>query len=79
VSAHSNELSRYQRLRKEAPTHKFRLGAQIYHRLGARTEKETFRIMRLLPDSGAGFQYVIKGDRDGLERVVTEAGMEFAW
>jgi hypothetical protein len=77
VSAHSNELSRHQRLRRDPPTHKFRLGARVYHRIGARSEREIFRVTRLLPDSGAGFQYVIKGDRDGLERVVTEAVMEF--
>lgn len=79
VSANTNELSRHQRLRKASPTHKFRLGAHVLHRIGIRSEKESFRITRLLPDSGAGFQYVIKGERDGLERVVTESGMESAW
>jgi hypothetical protein len=78
VSANSNELSRHQRLRKATPTHKFCVGGLVLYRVGARSEKESYRITRLLPDSGAGLQYVIKGERGGLERVVTEEGMEFA-
>jgi hypothetical protein len=78
MSANTNELSRHQRLRKATPTHKFRVGVHVFYRAGVRSEKESYRITRLLPDGGSGFQYVIRGERDGLERVVTEAGMEFA-
>jgi hypothetical protein len=41
-----------------------------------RSEKASFRVTRLLPDGGAGLQYRIKGERDGIERVVTESFIE---
>jgi hypothetical protein len=53
-----------------APTHKFRVGAYVLHRIGMRSEKTSFRVTRQLPDGGAGLQYRIKGERDGIERVV---------
>jgi hypothetical protein len=41
-----------------------------------RSEKTSFRVTRHLPDGGAGLQYRIKGERDGIERVVTESSIE---
>ena len=80
MSANTRELSRHQRLRNNAtPTHKFRVGAYVLHRIGVRSEKATFRVTRQLPDGGAGLQYRIKGERDGLERVVTELSLEPVW
>jgi hypothetical protein len=77
VSANTRELSRHQRLRSKAvPTHKFRVGAYVLHRIGMRSEKASFRVTRLLPDGGAGLQYRIKGERDGIERVVSESFIE---
>jgi hypothetical protein len=43
-----------------------------------RSEKTSFLVTRLLPDGGAGLQYRIKGERDGIERVVTESSIESA-
>jgi hypothetical protein len=60
----------------ELPTHRFPVGAYVLHRVNLRSEKESFRVTRLLPDGGAGFQYRIKGERDGFERVVTESSLE---
>jgi hypothetical protein len=57
-------------------THKFPVGASVFHRVGGRSEKVAFKIIRLLPDGGEGLQYRIKGERDGQERVVTEANIE---
>ena len=70
-------LSRHQALRnKEIATHKFPVGAHVLHQVGVRSRKETFRITRLLPDDGAEFQYRIKSDQDGFERVVKESALE---
>lgn len=43
-----------------------------------RSEKASFRVTGLLPDGGSGFQYRVKGERDGVERVVTESSLEAA-
>lgn len=56
--------------------HKFPLGAHVVCEVGLRPEKALVLITRLLPDGGAGFQYRIKGERDGVERVVTESAIE---
>ncbi len=61
---------------KPAATHKFALGASVFHRVGGRSERAAFKITRLLPDGGEGLQYRIKGERDGHERVVTEGALE---
>jgi hypothetical protein len=53
----------------ETATHKFPIGAYVLHQVGVLSRKETFRVTRLLPDDGAGFQYRIKGERKGFERV----------
>jgi hypothetical protein len=72
-----NKLTRDQTLRNRSTTvHKFPLGAYVLHRIGARSEKMSFRVSRLLPDGGEGLQYRIKGERDGQERVVTECSLE---
>jgi hypothetical protein len=69
--------TRHQALRTtETATHKFPVGAYVLHQPGVRSRKETFRVTRLLPNEGAGFQYRIKGEQDGFERVVMESSLE---
>lgn len=63
------------RNRRDA-THKFQVGAHVLCEIGVRPEKAPFEVMRLLPDGGSGFQYRIRGERDGVERVVTESALE---
>jgi hypothetical protein len=76
----SNYIGKFvgrQKLRtREAPAHKFPLGAFVLRKLNLGSTKEMFRITRLLPDDGQGFQYRIKGERDGIERVVMEYSLE---
>jgi hypothetical protein len=73
----TSNRSRHQALRnKETATHKFPVGAYVLHKVDALSRKETFRVTRLLPDGGAGFQYRIKGKQDGFERVVIESSLE---
>jgi len=73
----TSNLSRRQALRnKEIATHKFPVGAYVLHKVGALSRKETFRVTRLLPDNGAGFQYRIKSEQEGFERVVMESSLE---
>jgi hypothetical protein len=77
VGSNTSAISRNLRLRATAaPAHKFGVGAHVLHSAGARTERTSFRVTRQLPDGGAGLQYRIKGERDGLERVVTESSLE---
>jgi len=54
-------------------SHKFPVGASVMHGIGGKSEKTPFKITRQMPDGGDGFQYRIKSDRDGQERIVTEA------
>lgn len=56
-------------------THKYAVGANVIQSTDGRAEKSSFRVTRLLPDSGAGLQYRIKDEADGRERVVTEASL----
>ncbi|HET6378749.1 MAG TPA: hypothetical protein VFG05_10675 [Methylocella sp.] len=63
----------------ESATHKFLVGESVYHTASMRSGRELFRITRLLPDGGAGFQYRIKGEREGFERVVPESSLEAAF
>jgi hypothetical protein len=73
----TSNLSHRQALRnKETATHKFPVGAYVLHKVSALSREETFRVTRVLPDSGAGFQYRIKGGQEGFERVVTESSLE---
>jgi hypothetical protein len=60
----------------EAATHKFSVGSYVLHAVGVRSAKEMFKVTRLLPDGGEGFQYRIKSTREGFERVVTESSLE---
>lgn len=77
MSNHIDKFVRRQELRtREAPAHKFPLGAFVLRRINLGSAKELFRITRLLPDDGQGFQYRIKGERDGVERVVMESSLE---
>lgn len=62
---------------KESATHKFPIGAHVTHKVGARSQSLWFRVTRHLPNGGDGLQYRIKDDRDGHERVVTEAALEW--
>jgi len=57
-------------------THKFPVGTHVLHKTGVQSGKERFRITRLLPDSGSGLQYRIKGETEGFERVATESSLE---
>jgi hypothetical protein len=61
---------------RETATHKFALGAHVLFRVGVQSRQEHFKVTRLLPDDGAGFQYRIKGEREGFERVVKESSLE---
>jgi hypothetical protein len=73
----TSNRSRHQALRnKETATHKFPVGAYVLHKVSALSRKETFRVTRLLPDNGAGFQYRIKSEQEGFERVVMESSLE---
>jgi hypothetical protein len=58
------------------PQHKFKIGQRVkfFRRgLNQNSAREEYRITRLLPAEGAGFQYRIKGTTKGQERVVTES------
>jgi hypothetical protein len=57
-------------------THKYSVGASVLHSVSERAGKTSFAITRQMPDAGAGFQYRIKCDRDGQERVVAEETLE---
>jgi hypothetical protein len=54
-------------------THKYSVGASVLYSVSERAGKTSFAITRQMPDGGGGFQYRIKCDRDGQERVVAEA------
>jgi hypothetical protein len=56
-------------------THKFPLGAHVMCVVGVLSERAPSEILRLLPDGGTGLQYRIRGERDGVERVVTESSI----
>jgi hypothetical protein len=56
--------------------HKFAVGMSVIHRIGHRSEKAFFRIVRQLPDGGHGLQYRLKSAADGHERVALEATLE---
>jgi hypothetical protein len=72
-----SESARRMRPRNQSTaSHKFSIGAFVLHRFGVRAEKAPFRVTRQLPDGGMGLQYRIKGERDGVERVVTESELE---
>ncbi|MBY6242527.1 hypothetical protein [Methylosinus sp. Sm6] len=56
-------------------THKFAAGDHVVCKIGVLSEQAPSEILRLLPDGGAGLQYRIRGERDGVERVVTESAI----
>ncbi|MFY9629004.1 MAG: hypothetical protein WAK03_12760 [Methylocystis sp.] len=74
--------SRTKLTRQQAPrnrtvlTHRYAVGAAVLYGIGGKTEKSRFKITRQMPDGGDGFQYRIKADHDGQERIVTEANLE---
>jgi hypothetical protein len=76
MSVNDTQFSRTLPHRVKATAHKFAVGTHVLHKIGVRSESASFRVMRKLPDGGAGLQYRIKGERDGLERVVTESSLE---
>ncbi|PWB81514.1 MAG: hypothetical protein C3F11_15045 [Methylocystaceae bacterium] len=79
MSTKMGELARHRALRNRfQAAHKFRIGAHVLCRIGVRAEKAPFRVTGLLPDGGSGFQYRVRGERDGVERVVTESSLEAA-
>jgi hypothetical protein len=72
----TSNLSRHRAFRiKETATHKFPIGAYVLHKVGVLSRKEAFRVTRLLPDEGAGFQYRIKSELEGFERVAMESSL----
>lgn len=71
-----DEDKRRSRLRnRRQPTHKFAAGDHVICEIGVLSEKAPSEVLRLLPDGGAGLQYRIRGERDGVERVVTESSI----
>lgn len=79
TTTHLKEVGRRSAPRnRQQATHKFRVGAHVLCEIGVMAEKAPFQITRLMPDGGSGFQYRIKSDRDGVERVVTESTLEAA-
>jgi hypothetical protein len=56
--------------------HKYAVGGVVAYRASMTGESAPFRITRLLPDGGQGFQYRIRSERDGHERVVLESNLE---
>ena len=72
----TSNRSRHQLRNTETATHKFPVGAYVLHQVSALSRKATFRVTRILPDNGAGFQYRIKGEQEGFERVVMESSLE---
>jgi hypothetical protein len=57
-------------------THKFAIGASVLHKIGLRSEKALFHVVRHMPDSGGGLQYRLKSATDGHERVAPEGSLE---
>lgn len=56
-------------------SHKYGVGQTVNYALGrnnGRLREENFKIVRLLPETGNVFQYRIKSQTDGHERVVRE-------
>jgi len=60
-------------------THKYSVGTSVLYSHSEAAGKTSFAITRQMPDAGGGFQYRIKCDRDGQERVVAEAMLERFW
>jgi hypothetical protein len=57
-------------------SHHFSVGALVAFRAPSAGERINFRVTRQLPDGGQGFQYRIRSERDGQERVAIEANLE---
>jgi hypothetical protein len=54
-------------------THKFSVGQTLYFSPGHRGDgKGRYRVVQQLPETGGVFQYRIKSETDGHERVVRE-------
>lgn len=56
--------------------HKFAVGARILHQTAYRPDPDVFIVLRQMPDNATGFQYRIKNESNGQERVVGEAEMQ---
>jgi hypothetical protein len=67
-------------LRKRPPVlHKFSVGQVLQFQPGAGESKlaaGSYEVVRLLPDSGQGFQYRVRSSASGQERVVRESQIE---
>ena len=62
-------------LEQNMVTHKFAVGQTLYFspgRGGDRNGKGRYRVVQQLPETGGIFQYRIKSEIDGHERVVRE-------
>jgi hypothetical protein len=73
---HLNPAARQAPRNRVVATHKYSVGAGVLHSVSERMGKTSFKVIRQMPDGGDGLQYRIKSDRDGQERVVTEATLE---
>jgi hypothetical protein len=78
-TSHIQPVGRKAPRNKVVATHKYSVGASVLYSVSERAGKTSFAITRQMPDAGAGFQYRIKCDHDGQERVVTEATLERFW
>lgn len=66
-------------LEQNMTTHKFAVGQDVHFSPGFgedRKSKGHYKVVRRLPESGNIFQYRIKSEIDGLERVVREDQVE---
>jgi hypothetical protein len=59
-----------------AKSHHFSVGAIVAFRAPSAGPRIPFRVTRQLPDGGQGFQYRIRSERDGQERVAIESNLE---
>ena len=53
-------------------THKFAVGQTLYFSPGHEDGKGRYKVVQQLPETGGIFQYRIKSETDGHERVVRE-------
>jgi hypothetical protein len=57
---------------KNMATHKFAVGQALYFSPGHRDGKGRYKVVQQLPETGGIFQYRVKSETDGHERVVRE-------
>ena len=60
------------RTRSPVATHKFAIGASVSSRVMGQPDLTRFKVTKQMPEQSGAFQYRIKSDADGKERVVPE-------